>query len=112
MNYAEAKEHAKSVLFDTDLAAQTATYDDGVSPTQVSAMIKYGGSGTGRTADQATITVLKSEVPSPQYGHKITFDGIEWVIDQNNRGDQSFSGNDFTWQLPAMKDQRVSPWQR
>jgi hypothetical protein len=94
----------------TDGIEDTVTYHDGVSSSDINAVVNLSGDGNGGQADHATITVKKSEVPDPQYRHTFTIDGVVWYISSDKDKGLALEGDEYCWVIRISKNERFSQW--
>lgn len=111
MDFSEAKTHAISVMFDTDVFAQTGVYNDGTTDIDVTVLIESDSDGAGNTGIEAMAYVQKVDVPAPEYRHTITVDGVTWTIDQTKHG-VGYKNDGDVWQLPLIREPRSKQWRR
>jgi len=109
MIYADAKTYSLTKLFDTDINAKTATYSDGTTSIDIPVTISYGDGNSGklgRNADHASISVQKSDVPTPQYRDTFTIDGVEWKVFRDRATGLQVVGDESTWKIECQSKER------
>lgn len=109
MNYLEAKAHVLSVQFDTDFAAELVRYNDG--ETQIPAVFDFNQSIAGASADTGLVTIMMTDVPSPQYRDTITRgDGVTWYVYSDKKNGNVAVESNGMWKIKITANERFHAW--
>lgn len=94
----------------TDGIEETVAYHNGTISANITAIVSFGdGKNQG---DGATITVKKSDVPSPEYRHTFTIDSVVWYVDSDKDKGLEKQGDEYCWILKITKNERFSQWRK
>lgn len=108
MNYTEAKAHLLSLNFDTDLAAELVTYNDG--DTQIPALFDFSNSIAGASADTGCVYVAMADVPAPKYRDTINLNGTTWQVYRDKKNDNIAVEVNGMWQMKVTANERFNAW--
>lgn len=108
MNYIEAKAHAMTLLFDTDMVAELVTYNGG--DTQIPAVFDFSETISNASADTALVYVAMSDVPSPAYRDTILRGTTTWYVHRDKKTDNVAVESSGMWKMKITTNERFNSW--
>ena len=100
MNFKERIKQDLNTFFNIDEFSEEIVYKSAV----VRAIVDFSGNlelDDSNASQMAQIQVLKDDVPEPQFGDLVVFQGKNWTMER------VISGDDETWILAIRRDERV-----
>ena len=99
------------VFFATDEFAKAGVYNDGTQESDITVLIESDTNGAVNTGIEAMAYVSMTEIPTPEYRHTITVDGVKWTVDQKKHG-AGYKNDGYVWHLPLIRETRSTQWRR
>lgn len=106
--FAEQMASDLDVLFDLDEFAETVTYSDGTTSSDVPAIVDY--EPPAQNADAGIrIMVKKSDVAAPGYRHSFTIGGDVWYVAMDGSR-PLIKGDSLVWSIDLVHGERTKSW--